>query len=237
MTDAAMNKPGDHGPIVQPPMHPTWTEQWWPVSYCRIWTCSAPIASPCWSAIWSSGGRHNESLARLSRRLSPSARPLSEGRINDAGSSNALTTAGVLTVTASAGRSPRPLRTPNRTVGDPAAPACRPRPARGCCLCGWAPGQRRSRALPLVPALEENPESWTCRTPSRPAHGRHHPAGERLDVSHVPFTHHKTVENGRTHRWKPRSRRKTPAASRPSGKRGRGEAGSAPSPQPFWHLS
>ena len=56
------------------------------------------------------------------------------------------------------------------------------------------PRERRSKQLPLVPALEENPESWTVQDTFRDLPMDAITLLENvLDVSHVPFTHHKTV--------------------------------------------
>ena len=57
-----------------------------------------------------------------------------------------------------------------------------------------APDAADPKQLPLVPALEENPESWTVQDTFRDLPMDAVTLLENvLDVSHVPFTHHKTV--------------------------------------------
>ena len=56
------------------------------------------------------------------------------------------------------------------------------------------PQRAEARPLPLVPALEEEPERWLLRDPFRDLPMDALTALENvLDVSHVPFTHHRTV--------------------------------------------
>ena len=57
-----------------------------------------------------------------------------------------------------------------------------------------APESADQQRLPLVPALEENPDSWTVQDTFRDLPMDAVTLLENvLDVSHVPFTHHKTV--------------------------------------------
>ena len=57
-----------------------------------------------------------------------------------------------------------------------------------------APDAADPAQLPLVPALEDNPDSWTVQDTFRDLPMDAVTLLENvLDVSHVPFTHHKTV--------------------------------------------
>ena len=57
-----------------------------------------------------------------------------------------------------------------------------------------APESADQDRLPLVPALEDNPDSWTIQDTFRDLPMDATTLLENvLDVSHVPFTHHKTV--------------------------------------------
>ena len=57
-----------------------------------------------------------------------------------------------------------------------------------------SPDRADPEQLPLVPALEENPDSWTVQDTFRDLPMDAVTLLENvLDVSHVPFTHHKTV--------------------------------------------
>jgi phenylpropionate dioxygenase-like ring-hydroxylating dioxygenase large terminal subunit len=59
-----------------------------------------------------------------------------------------------------------------------------------------APDAANLHSLPLVPALEEDPSSWTLQDTFRDLPMDAVTLLENvLDVSHVPFTHHKTVGN------------------------------------------
>ena len=65
---------------------------------------------------------------------------------------------------------------------------------QGCCSLDGGPDAADPSQLPLVPALEENPDSWTVQDTFRDLPMDAVTLLENvLDVSHVPFTHHKTV--------------------------------------------
>ena len=87
---------------------------------------------------------------------------------------------------------PQALETPNRTAAIPLRqPADRDRPGA---VLWMARDSADPEQLPLVPALEENPESWTVQDTFRDLPMDAITLLENvLDVSHVPFTHHKTV--------------------------------------------
>ena len=98
-----------------------------------------------------------------------------------------------------------------------------------------APDAADPSQLPLVPALEENPDSWTVQDTFRDLPMDAVTLLENvLDVSHVPFTHHKTV--GKRENASPVEASitgKTTAVSRPIGRRGHVGASSAPNPRVF----
>ncbi|MGB1416600.1 MAG: Rieske 2Fe-2S domain-containing protein [Synechococcus sp.] len=177
-------------------MHPTWTEQWWPVAYLQDLDVSQPNRFTLLErdlVIW---WEPSTTRWRVFPDVCPHRLvPLSEGRINAAGQ----------------------LECPYHGWSFDGEGHCRAIPQaqddarsesrRSRCaslhtatgqglLFVWmgAPDAALTTPLPLVPALEEDPQSWTVQDTFRDLPMDAVTLLENvLDVSHVPFTHHRTV--------------------------------------------
>ncbi len=177
-------------------MHPTWTEQWWPVAYLQDLDQAKPsrftllerdlviwwdVAGGCW---------------RVFPDVCPHRLvPLSEGRINAEGLLEcpyhgwSFDGEGQCHSIPQANQNTRPNSRRSRCASLPTALG------QGL-LFVWmgAPDAADPAQLPLVPVLDENPKSWTIQDTFRDLPMDAVTLLENvLDVSHVPFTHHKTV--------------------------------------------
>ena len=177
-------------------MHPTWTEQWWPVSYLQDLDPQCPNRFTLLErdlVIWweVSTRRWRVFPDVCPHRLVP----LSEGRINDAGQLECPYHGWSFDGDGQCRLIPQALE---NTQPDSRRSRCASLPTaigQGL-LFVWmgAPDSADPKQLPLVPALEENPESWTVQDTFRDLPMDAVTLLENvLDVSHVPFTHHKTV--------------------------------------------
>ena len=177
-------------------MHPTWTEQWWPISYVQDLDPNQPSRFTLLErdlVIW-------WDRAASSWRVFPDVCPhrlvpLSEGRINEEGLLEcpyhgwSFDGGGQCQRVPQALENTQPNNRRSRCASLPTATG------QGL-LFVWmgAPDAADPRQLPLVPALEENPDSWTVQDTFRDLPMDAVTLLENvLDVSHVPFTHHKTV--------------------------------------------
>ena len=183
-------------PLFSRPMHPTWTEQWWPVSYLQDLDPQCPNRFTLLErdlVIWweVSTRRWRVFPDVCPHRLVP----LSEGRINEAGQLECPYHGWSFDGDGQCRQIPQALE---NTQPDSRRSRCASLPtAIGQGLLFVWMGSRDSadpEQLPLVPALEENPESWTVQDTFRDLPMDAVTLLENvLDVSHVPFTHHKTV--------------------------------------------
>ena len=183
-------------PLFSRPMHPTWTEQWWPISYLQDLDPQRPNRFTLLErdlVIWweASTTRWRVFLDVCPHRLVP----LSEGRINDIGQLECPYHGWSFDGNGQCWQIPQALE---NTQPDSRRSRCASLPTstgQGL-LFVWmgSPDSADSKQLPLVPALEENPESWTVQDTFRDLPMDAITLLENvLDVSHVPFTHHKTV--------------------------------------------
>ena len=183
-------------PLFGRPMHPTWTEQWWPISYLQDLDHQRPNRFTLLErdlVIW---WDRMEDCWRVFPDVCPHRLvPLSEGRINEAGQLEcpyhgwSFDGEGQCRLIPQALENTQPDSRRSRCASLPTASA------QGL-LFVWmgAPDSADPRQLPLVPALEENPDSWTVQDTFRDLPMDAVTLLENvLDVSHVPFTHHKTV--------------------------------------------
>tara|TARA_B100002051_G_scaffold48061_2_gene42661 strand:+ start:601 stop:1926 length:1326 start_codon:yes stop_codon:yes gene_type:complete len=177
-------------------MHPTWTEQWWPVSYLQDLNQAKPNRFTLLDrdlVIW---WEMSQQQWRVFPDVCPHRLvPLSEGRINDQGQLECPYHGWSFDGEGHCRRIPQ------------AEAGTRPEARRSRCAslptaCGqgllfvWmgAPDCANHEDLPLVPALEEDPDRWTVQDTFRDLPMDAITLLENvLDVSHVPFTHHKTV--------------------------------------------
>ena len=177
-------------------MHPTWTEQWWPISYIQDLDPSRPSRFTLLErdlVIWWEAATNQW---RVFPDVCPHRLvPLSEGRINGAGQLEcpyhgwSFDGSGQCQSVPQALDNTQPNNRRSRCASLPTATG------QGL-LFVWmgAPDAADPKQLPLVPALEENPESWTVQDTFRDLPMDAVTLLENvLDVSHVPFTHHKTV--------------------------------------------
>ena len=183
-------------PLFSRPMHPTWTAQWWPVSYLQDLDPQRPNRFTLLErdlVIW---WEVSTSRWRVFPDVCPHRLvPLSEGRINDAGQLECPYHGWSFDGDGQCRQIPQALE---NTQPDSRRSRCASLPtATGQGLLFVWMGSRDSadlKQLPLVPALEENPESWTVQDTFRDLPMDAITLLENvLDVSHVPFTHHKTV--------------------------------------------
>lgn len=177
-------------------MDPTWTEQWWPVAYLQDLDPSRPsrftLLERDLVIWWDAGGDSWRAFPDVCpHRLVP----LSEGRINGAGQLEcpyhgwSFDGEGHCRSIPQADAESKPEGRRSRCASLPTAIG------QGL-LFVWmgAADAASSSALPLVPALEDNPESWTVQDTFRDLPMDAVTLLENvLDVSHVPFTHHRTV--------------------------------------------
>ena len=177
-------------------MHPTWTEQWWPVSYLQDLDPQRPNRFTLLErdlVIW--WDRMGDCWRVFPDVCPHRLVPLSEGRINDAGQLECPYHGWSFDGDGQCRQIPQALE---NTQPDSRRSRCASLPtATGQGLLFVWMGSRDSadpEQLPLVPALEENPESWTVQDTFRDLPMDAITLLENvLDVSHVPFTHHKTV--------------------------------------------
>ena len=183
-------------PLLSRPMHPTWTEQWWPVSYLQDLDPQRPNRFTLLErdlVIW--WDRMGDCWRVFPDVCPHRLVPLSEGRINDAGQLECPYHGWSFDGDGQCRQIPQALE---NTQPDSRQSRCASLPtATGQGLLFVWMGSRDSadpEQLPLVPALEENPESWTVQDTFRDLPMDAITLLENvLDVSHVPFTHHKTV--------------------------------------------
>ena len=177
-------------------MHPTWTEQWWPIAYLQDLDRAQPSQFTLLErdlVIWWDGA---DERWRVFPDVCPHRLvPLSEGRINDAGQLECPYHGWSF---AGDGRCASIPQAEDSTRSQSRRSNCASLPT----ACGqgllfvWmgAADQADPQRLPLVPALEENPQSWTVQDTFRDLPMDAVTLLENvLDVSHVPFTHHRTV--------------------------------------------
>ena len=177
-------------------MHPTWTEQWWPIAYLQDLDRAQPSQFTLLErdlVIWWDGA---DERWRVFPDVCPHRLvPLSEGRINDAGQLECPYHGWSF---AGDGRCASIPQAEDSTRSQSRRSNCASLPT----ACGqgllfvWmgAADQADPQRLPLVPALEDNPQSWTVQDTFRDLPMDAVTLLENvLDVSHVPFTHHRTV--------------------------------------------
>ena len=177
-------------------MHPTWTEQWWPISYLQDLDPKRPSRFTLLErdlVIWWDGSGEQW---RVFPDVCPHRLvPLSEGRINADGLLECPYHGWSFDGNGQCRSIPQALE---NTQPDSRRSRCASLPTatgQGL-LFVWmgAPDAADPGQLPLVPALEESPESWTVQDTFRDLPMDAVTLLENvLDVSHVPFTHHKTV--------------------------------------------
>ena len=177
-------------------MHPTWTEQWWPIAYLQDLDPSRPsrftLLERDLVIWWDAGG----DCWRVFPDVCPHRLvPLSEGRINADGQLEcpyhgwSFDGEGHCRVIPQADDNTKPEGRRSRCASLHTATG------QGL-LFVWmgAPDAAAMAELPLVPALDENPQSWTVQDTFRDLPMDAVTLLENvLDVSHVPFTHHRTV--------------------------------------------
>lgn len=177
-------------------MHPTWTEQWWPVAYVRDLDPSKPTRFTLLErdlVIW---WDPSAALWRVFPDVCPHRLvPLSEGRINERGELECPYHGWSFD---GEGRCQHIPQAEEGTRSDSLRSRCNSLPAATAqgLLFVWTgtPEAADPDALPLVPQLEDTPESWTVQDTFRDLPMDALTLLENvLDVSHVPFTHHRTV--------------------------------------------
>ena len=184
-------------------MHSTWTEQWWPIAYLQDLDRSQPNRFTLLErdlVIWWDAGAE-QSCWRVFPDVCPHRLvPLSEGRINDQGLLEcpyhgwSFDGEGQCRSMPQATDNTKPEARQSRCASLPTATG------QGL-LFVWtgAADAANLQPLPLVPALEENPTSWTVQDTFRDLPMDAVTLLENvLDVSHVPFTHHQTGGNRTT---------------------------------------
>ena len=179
-------------------MHPTWTEQWWPIAYLQDLDPARPsrftLLERDLVIWWDAGGDRWRVFPDVCpHRLVP----LSEGRINAVGQLEcpyhgwSFDGEGHCRVIPQADDHTKPEGRRSRCSSLPTATG------QGL-LFVWMgdPDAAAMSDLPLVPALDQNPQSWTVQDTFRDLPMDAVTLLENvLDVSHVPFTHHRTVGN------------------------------------------
>ena len=172
-------------------MHPTWTEQWWPVAYVRDLDQSKPTRFTLLErdlVIW---WDPSAALWRAFPDVCPHRLvPLSEGRINERGELECPYHGWSFD---GEGRCQHIPQAEEGTRSDSLRSRCDSLPSATAqeLLFVWtgAPEAADPDALPLVPQLEDNPESWTVQDTFRDLPMDALTLLENvLDVSHVPFT-------------------------------------------------
>ena len=177
-------------------MHPTWTEQWWPIAYIQDLDPQKPSRFTLLErdlVIWwdQSGERWRVFPDVCPHRLVP----LSEGRINGEGLLECPYHGWSFDGDGQCQHIPQ-AEVSTRAEGRRSRCASLPTACGQGLLFVWmgAPDGADISTLPLVPALEENPDSWTVQDTFRDLPMDAVTLLENvLDVSHVPFTHHRTV--------------------------------------------
>ena len=177
-------------------MHPTWTEQWWPVAYLQDLDPAAPSRFTLLErdlVIW---WDRIEQQWRVFPDVCPHRLvPLSEGRINNDGLLECPYHGWSFAGDGQCRSIPQ-AEDNSRSEGRRSRCASLPTASGQGLLFVWmgAPDAADPSELPLVPILDENPESWTIQDTFRDLPMDAVTLLENvLDVSHVPFTHHKTV--------------------------------------------
>ncbi|BEV36475.1 Rieske 2Fe-2S domain-containing protein [Synechococcus sp. M16CYN] len=179
-------------------MHPTWTEQWWPIAYLQDLNRSKPnrftLLERDLVIWWDTSGE--VSRWRVFPDICPHRLvPLSEGRINSNGFLEcpyhgwSFDGQGHCRSIPQAAKNTKSESRRSRCTSLPAATG------QGL-LFVWmgAPETANPQRLPLVPILKEDPNSWTVQDTFRDLPMDAVTLLENvLDVSHIPFTHHKTV--------------------------------------------
>jgi len=177
-------------------MHPTWTEQWWPIAYLEDLNRAEPSRFTLLErdlVIWWDDAKQQW---RVFPDICPHRLvPLSEGRINAAGQLEcpyhgwSFDGNGTCTAIPQAEESSRSASRRGSCASLPTA--C----GQGLLFVWMGAAEKADpQTLPLVPALEENPDSWTVQDTFRDLPMDAVTLLENvLDVSHVPFTHHRTV--------------------------------------------
>ena len=152
-------------PLFGRPMHPTWTEQWWPISYLQDLDPQRPNRFTLLErdlVIW--WDQSGESWRVFPDVCPHRLVPLSEGRINDAGHLECPYHGWSFDGDGQCRQIPQALE---NTQPDSRRSRCASLPtasAQGL-LFVWmgSPDSADPEQLPLVPALEENPDSWTVQ--------------------------------------------------------------------------
>ena len=177
-------------------MHPTWTEQWWPIAYLRDLHRTEPSRFTLLErdlVIWWDGATDRW---RVFPDVCPHRLvPLSEGRINAKGQLECPYHGWSFDGEGSCTSIPQAEES-TRSASRRGSCASLPTACGQGLLFVWmgAADKADPQQLPLVPALEENPESWTVQDTFRDLPMDAVTLLENvLDVSHVPFTHHRTV--------------------------------------------
>ena len=177
-------------------MHPTWTEQWWPVAYLRDLDPARPSRFTLLDrdlVIW--WDRATERWRAFPDVCPHRLVPLSEGRVNARGELECPYHGWSFD---GEGRCQLIPQAEDATCSDSRRSRCSVLPTatgQGL-LFVWtgAADAAGSHPLPLVPVLEEEPDSWTVQDTFRDLPMDALTLLENvLDVSHVPFTHHRTV--------------------------------------------
>ena len=181
-------------------MHSTWTEQWWPIAYLQDLDSSQPNRFTLMErdlVIWWDTKAEQRSWRVFPDVCPHRLVPLSEGRINDEGLLECPYHGWSFDGEGHCRSIPQ---APDNTKPEARRSRCDSLPTatgQGL-LFVWTgePDAANQHPLPLVPALEEYPKSWTLQDTFRDLPMDAVTLLENvLDVSHVPFTHHKTVGN------------------------------------------
>ena len=177
-------------------MHPTWTEQWWPVAYLRDLDLARPSRFTLLErdlVLW--WDRQGDQWRAFPDVCPHRLVPLSEGRINQEGLLECPYHGWSFD---GDGRCQRIPQAEEGVRSDSSRARCSALPtatAQGL-LFVWTgdPARADHSALPLIPCLDDDPSSWTVQDTFRDLPMDALTLLENvLDVSHVPFTHHRTV--------------------------------------------
>lgn len=182
--------------LPEDPMDCTWTEQWWPVAYLRDLDPGVPSRFTLLDRDLVLWWDRQEACWRAFPDVCPHRLvPLSEGRINEEGWLEcpyhgwSFSGDGRCQTIPQAEESVRCDSVRARCSSLPTAQA------QGLLFVWTGAVEAADRsALPIVPALEEESHSWTVQDTFRDLPMDALTLLENvLDVSHVPFTHHRTV--------------------------------------------
>ena len=183
-------------PFLGSQMHPTWQEQWWPISYLQDLDRTQPSRFTLLETdlvIWWDAA---DDQWRVFPDICPHRLvPLSEGRINADGQLEcpyhgwSFGGDGTCTTIPQAEQSTRSSGRRSSCTSLPSATG------QGLLFVWMGAAEKANRDhLPLIPALDNNPETWTLQDTFRDLPMDAVTLLENvLDVSHVPFTHHRTV--------------------------------------------